>query len=99
MGQVHRHTGGRGQGAHDHIPQAVLQAVQVRTRRGGIPSVRPGLPPKRSKHWTAKAKPPCLIATGTHCARPTRDPRSAISSYFTVVPGDGDVEPPLDPEA
>jgi len=26
-------------------------------------------------------------------------PRGAISSYFTVVPGDLDVEPPLDPEA
>ncbi|KAI8466583.1 MAG: hypothetical protein J3K34DRAFT_433360 [Monoraphidium minutum] len=40
-------------------------------------------------------KEPTIISPKQYCRRF----RSAISGYFTLVPGDADVEPPLDPEA
>ncbi|KIZ02630.1 hypothetical protein MNEG_5325 [Monoraphidium neglectum] len=40
-------------------------------------------------------KEPTIISPKQYCRRF----RAAISSYFTLVPGDADVDPPLDPEA
>ena len=38
---------------------------------------------------------PTIISPKQYCRRF----RAAIGSYFTVVPGAGDAEPPLDPDA